>query len=633
MTTGEAHLRGRRGCPARGGLGAGVLAISALAAASIASSSTASAAGQPGETPAPLIVTPLSGLESGHIRVVVTALASEPGRVVLENLAASLGGREVAVESQSFSGYASRQAAADSSWAPPFVVALVYYWGEDAPQEILDGVHSLFKALPGRTTVYPVHYGEGRRTYTAPRTASDLAGGDLDTVPKIPGSRPTIARAVRFAAGEVAKEKAPLRFLILITDGRDHDLGEDPAGFSALGQQLLQAGIATEVVAFPAPLDRGLARRQIQALTQGARGRLLEARSTADLAGTIEAASLVFLDMVVATVKVPVAARLWSGDVPLRIETRYGGARAVGQTSIRLGGSLRWLLSLGILALAAAVAVSIFFGWPQRARQQRQEMLEHIERWVRAGVKPERMVVDLSRRFPEQVAWLKTLDPDQLDTARSPHLRTRAGRALLEQIQAKLAAAGDPAVTGSAESNLVGQLAMALSAGLSPADASERIRARLPDEDWSAFARLGFRDLTRLLKDASAQHPALGTPEGRRLVMDVQDALRESSVEGLSVAWLVRAAGPGPRGATLPLGQEETTLGRAEGAGVRLQEDSEVAARHAVVRLIDGRYAIAPAEGPVLVEGEPITAERPLADGETIQIGREVLVFKCVVAG
>ena len=231
------------------------------------------------------------------------------------------------------------------------------------------------------------------------------------------------------------------------------------------------------------------------------------------------------------------------------------------------------------------------------------------------------------------MSWLRSLDVDKLQSGHLPHLRTQAGRALLEQIQAKLVAARDPEGSASGQNDSVAQLAMAASAGLSAAETSDRIRARLPDEDWSAFARLSFRDVVRLLKESAGQHPELGTLKGRRMALDVQDALRESSGDGLIVAWLVRAAGPGHRGATLRLGEAETILGRAEGVGVRLVEDQEVAGRHAVVRLLDGQYRIAPADGTVIVEGETITAERPLADGETVQIGKEVLVFKCVVAG
>lgn len=580
-----------------------------------------------------LLVTPLGEPEGGQLTVLVTALESQSGRVVFDDVAASLAGRTAESRIQSFSEFAARQSALDPGWKPPFAGALVYYWGEDAPQEILDGVPRLFKALPPSTTVYAVHYAEGRRGFTTPRTAATLAGGDLDTVATLPSTRPGLSEPLRFAVGEISKEKVPLRFLILISDGRDHELGGDAAGFVALGRDLRQAGIATEVISFPAPMDQARNRQNLTALSETAGARLLEAHSPADLAGTIEGASLVFLDMVVLTVDVPTGARLWGGRVLLEIEARYGGTRAVGQTSVRLGSSLRWVLGLTILLVAAGLSVPLVFDWPKRTRHRRKTMLECIERWIRMGLPAERMVVDLSRRFPEEVAWLKDLDPDKLETAKVPHLRTKAGRSLLEQIQAKLAQARDPAREGHVGGGLVGQLALAVSAGLTPVEAAERIRARLPDEDWSAFARLGFREVARLLKDASAQYPDLGTLKGRRLVLDIQDALRDAGTDSLWVAWLVRAAGPGARGATLRLTDGETTIGRAEGSGVRLNQDGEVADRHAVVRLVDGHFVIAPAEGRVLVEGEAISEDRPLADGETIQVGREVLVFKCVVAG
>jgi hypothetical protein len=47
----------------------------------------------------------------------------------------------------------------------------------------------------------------------------------------------------------------------------------------------------------------------------------------------------------------------------------------------------------------------------------------------------------------------------------------------------------------------------------------------------------------------------------------------------------------------------------------------------------EGRARSAPAGGDFKVEGTPVTGQRPLTDGETIQIGSTFLVFKSASAG
>ena len=58
------------------------------------------------------------------------------------------------------------------------------------------------------------------------------------------------------------------------------------------------------------------------------------------------------------------------------------------------------------------------------------------------------------------------------------------------------------------------------------------------------------RSLSRLRK-AGQRYPILASPRSRGTALAIQDALRAQGGASLAVAWLVRAAGPGPRGETL----------------------------------------------------------------------------------
>jgi hypothetical protein len=95
-----------------------------------------------------------------------------------------------------------------------------------------------------------------------------------------------------------------------------------------------------------------------------------------------------------------------------------------------------------------------------------------------------------------------------------------------------------------------------------------------------------------------------------------------------SLGFLVRAEGPGLRGAALVLPEGRSLLGRGGGATLRLPEDATVTERHAELLVRSGEFVLAPLDGALEVGGAPVLGPRPLRDGESVALGSTRLVFK-----
>ncbi|MBV9851214.1 MAG: FHA domain-containing protein [Armatimonadetes bacterium] len=89
------------------------------------------------------------------------------------------------------------------------------------------------------------------------------------------------------------------------------------------------------------------------------------------------------------------------------------------------------------------------------------------------------------------------------------------------------------------------------------------------------------------------------------------------------------------------LAKPVTTIGRSELSDIGLYGDPQIAPTHAVIETLPAEkrhrlrhVADAPGQGrggpypPTVVNGQPVTAEQWLADGDTIQIGRRTLLFQ-----
>ena len=569
-----------------------------------------------------------------EILIAVGALQTGPGRAPMDRLRVEIGPGEVPIRIEPLNQpEADRDPTGPRRWTAPISVAMVFFWGESAPQEILDGVPNLFRRLPAGAMVSPLPYGEGFPSFVTPRSAANIAGGDLDTVPKIAGTRPVLVRAVRFAAREALKERNGLRFLLIVTDGRDYEMGINRNAFFQLGGELRKQGLVVQVVAFPTTSDGLRNAVNAEALAVGAGGRYLQARTMAELPGVIEAASLTFLDMKVVAIQPTLRQRIFGGQTPIRVSAIVDQRLLMATTTASLSRGLSWGLVLVIAAVCFVVPLGALALWRSLSGDSpdaTDALLDETQRLVRLGTPAERIVVALSRRFPKDIHRLARLNPADLPRGEFDLLRSRAGRAVLQQIQQVLAAS-DQGHEG--EADLASALAAAISARLPAAEAAVRLRARLPDRVWGAFARSDFAEVAGLLRDSASQHPALGTPQARHLVLQIQDALCKDRSEGTAVGWLVRASGSGRRGETLRLRNGQTSIGRSKGCQLTLSGDPSVSDHHALITEQAGSYSIAAGQGVVKVEGEIVTGTRRLADGDTLEIGSGAYVFKSAVAG
>ncbi|HEY0711265.1 MAG TPA: FHA domain-containing protein [Polyangia bacterium] len=560
-----------------------------------------------------------------NLTFAVGAQQATAGRVALERIGIAIDDSPASLAVEPYPEVASRRAAAGIK--PGIAVAVLFFWGQGAPQELLDGLPKLMSRLPPNTPVYPVPYGEGHPSFVTPRVASDIAGGELDTLALIPGERPVLARALRFAKQELLKDPTDIRFLIVVTDGRDAEQGADANSFYQLGQELLTDRLVVQVVSFPAAVEPSESLANAAAIARGANGRHLTASGPADLAAVIEAASLSYLDMKHVAVPIPFGLQVLGGRPKVTIDAQANGRPA----TLELRGAVaagphRWWFA-GLFALVA-VGVGV-----QLLRQARRptggpvrEMLDELERQVRLGTPANRIVLDLSRKFPELVERIARLDPDTLPEGEYLVLKSDAGRARLDEVREQLMPEGD-----ERGGDLVQELARAVEADSDPGEAAVRLRACLPDGICGAFARSSFRDIVKMLKDGSPRHPVLATAAARQLVLSIQDRLRSERGEAVIVGWLIRAGGPGRRGQTLPINRAGTVVGRDPGCEVSLVEDPQVAGRHAMIVEQAGVFLVRPLDGQVRVEAEVIPHERGLADGDTIELGAGAYVFKSVV--
>jgi hypothetical protein len=101
-------------------------------------------------------------------------------------------------------------------------------------------------------------------------------------------------------------------------------------------------------------------------------------------------------------------------------------------------------------------------------------------------------------------------------------------------------------------------------------------------------------------------------------------------VQGVFQPASVRVLRGWQEGREYPLAKNDNWLGRDEGADIALFRDMKVEKQHAVIRrTADGYHMLvqAPA-GQTLVNGYAVAGNRPLADGDRIQLGNIILRFQ-----
>jgi len=542
------------------------------------------------------------------------------------------------VSAQALSDWATAAAEASTSWRPPLAVGVVYLWVEGVPAGVLDGIHTFFQRIPSRTVVYPTIYGRLRQG-RARLTAAEISR--LDELPYLEGYRPNLIEAARLDVGDLAGDPAPLKILLLITDGRDFadPKGDGPGDFAALGKLIRKSGITPFVVGIPAPeADAAQAAANLRDLHDAAGGFLRVVDRVEDIENTIESLGQGLADLQRVQLQTPWTWRLF-GDahrVSARL-TAAGGQRLTADAGTLTAGAggLRWLM-LSIAALLLAGAVVLMFVIRRKrdaAPDDDDEALIALHDLVRRGMPPAQAAAELAHSHPDLLAVIADREDTLFSDPRFPYLKTRAGRRRVQEIREILAqkASDRPGLKGT----LAKALAEVLKNQMSPEEAARALSGRTTADSREAFVDLDMEQLTDALRLAAASHPTLNSPRARGVAMAIQDALRsgDNRAAGTAVGWLARAAGPGRRGETLRLVAPRSVLGSAPSCNVKLTEDPAVEPEHAELTLDADEFSIAPLGGPVKVEQQPVVQRQVLVDGETIEIGMSHYVFKCARIG
>lgn len=552
-------------------------------------------------------------LQPTSVQVEIDGAAAAPPRA-LENL------------------FAAAESATEKAQAPsPLAVGLVYLWVKDVPaamsDALLEGVTGFCRRLPSGTQAHATLY--GRKRQTIPKLKALELASTLHDVSFLSGDRPNLADAIRLGAKTLAGDESALKVLLVVTDGRDFadPTGEQPADFVALADELARTQVRLMLVSFPAPeADAEQSARNLSSLVGTGLQRVVEQPS--ELQSTLESLGQVLADLRLVRLEIPWTWRTWGGTHRLRLNLQINGklrAIDIGKVSLPAGRT-RWLLIVGGL-LGTLLLLGV--AWMMRARRTREpaeSLLDAANDLIEQGVTARRAIINLSRRFPREVANLAASEPALLAEAGYTALQTKAGRRRFEEMVALLKHRDE----GGLGDDLAAALAQVISEKLPAERAAVRLAAQVAEDELSTFSRLSLQDLASALRQAGERHPALSAPRARALALAIQEALRLPHTTVRSVGWLVRAAGPGKRGESLRLGKARVRLGRSPTCDINLEGDAQVAPEHAAISESQGQFLIEPLQGKVKVEDQPVTAPHPLHDGDTIEMGASRFVWKCV---
>ena len=546
-----------------------------------------------------------------------------------------------------FSEFAQTASEASQSWKSPLSVGLVYLWVKDIPagtaDAMLEGVGGFFRRIPARTNVYATLY--GRKRQPIPKLKASEIGGQLHDLGYISGDRPNLADAIRVALKALSSDESPFKVLLVVTDGRDStdSSGDSSADFGAVADEIAKAGVKLMVVSFPPPeADAEQSTKNLGDLTASgafrrATDQPIEVQSTLDSLGQSIA------DMRRVRLELPWSWRNLGGTHKLRLNlTSDGKRRALEVGKVTVAASMTWMLTLigiviGLLLVAAIIVVLLKRRGSSDdgpADEDENPVVGAAHALIQRGLSAQRALVELTRSHPNDVATLAELDASVFADERYPLFKTKAGRRRFEELQGLLShKSNDDTLLGA---DLAEVLAQSVAGQAAPDQVASSIAARVPEDQWGAFSRMGLDELARALRASGNRHPALATPRARGVALEIQAALRSegrSTNHSLTVGWLVRAAGQGKRGETLRLTSGRAIVGRGPGCEVRIEADTQVADQHAVISVRRGAFTIEPMQGTIKVETKPVSGRVPLGDGDTIEIGRGRYVFKCVSAG
>jgi hypothetical protein len=544
------------------------------------------------------------------------------------------------------SEYARRAAAEQPRWKSPLAVGLVYLWVKDIPagmaDAILEGIGGFCQRIPGRTHVYATLY--GRKRQPIPRLNAAEIAVQLHDIGFLGGDRPNLGDAIRLDLKALLGDESPFKVLLVVTDGRDHDdeTGEGSADFAALADEVERAGVKLMVVSFPSDdADAEESAKHLRALgSSGAIRRAVE--RPLGMQATLEALGQAIAELRRVRVDLPWGWRTFGGTRRIRLNvTTDGKERVLEVGSVSMKGGKPWLWALGVGLGLLVLGVGVWFYWRRRARGDEPNLAEEPPEVVAAthtlierGLPASRILLELTRSHPEEIASLPALDAATFADERLPLFRTRPGRRRLEELLALLSDRTSSDIQLGSE--LADILAHAVQGQAAPDQVASSIVARVPEDQWGRLSRMGLDELSRALRASGGRHPVLATPRARSVALEVQAALRSESRnvgQPVTVGWLVRAAGRGTRGQTLRLPPEGGVLGQASFCHVRLVDDEQTAARHASITMDAGGFFVEPLQGTVKVEGRSVSGRTHLGDGDTIEIGQSRYVFKCVSTG
>jgi hypothetical protein len=546
-----------------------------------------------------------------------------------------------------FSDFAQTAAEASATWKSPLAVGLVYLWVKDVPagtsDAILEGVGGFFRRIPGRSSVYVTFY--GRKRQPIPKLRASEIGGQLHDFGYIPGDRPNLADAIRVDLKALLGDESPFKVMLVVTDGRDYNdsSGDSSADFTAVADEINKAGVKLMVVSFPpTEVDAEQSTKNLGDLASaGAFRRATE--QPIEVQSTLESLGQTIADMSRVKLEIPWAWRTFGGTHKVRLNlTTEGKRRAIEVGKVTVPAGTTWLLLaigvvVGVLLIMVVVIVLV------RRRSSSDERFEDDDEQpvvtaahalIQRGLPAQRALVELTRSYPNDVGTLAELDPSVFLDERYPLFKTKAGRRRFEEIQALLTQkSNDDTLIGA---DLAEVLSQSIASQTAPDQVASSIAARVPEDQWSAFARLGLDELAKALRASGARHPVLASPRARGIALEIQAALRSESRttnKSLAVGWLVRTAGQGKHGQTLRLPEGRTVIGRSGDCQICLEGDPAVADQHAVISERRGAFFIEPMQGLIKVETKPVTGKQPLGDGDTIELGQGRYVFKCVSAG
>jgi hypothetical protein len=544
-------------------------------------------------------------------------------------------GQPVAASSvQSLSDWATAASEASQTWRPPLALGLVYLWVDGVPAGVLDGIHAFFQRIPSRTVVYPTIYGRLRQG-RARLTAGDISR--LDEIPYLEGYRPNMIEAIRLNLADLASDPAALKVLLVVTDGRDFadPKGEGPGDFAALGAELRHAGITVLVSRFRPEADAEQAAANLVDLRDATGGFLGSRDQPEELENTLESLGQSLADLERVDVAIPWTWRLLGNAH--RVSARFAAANGerftaeVGTVTVGAGLSraiFAVLALASLILLASSVAMRLRERNGPKTAPRLDAILASAHNLIRRGASPERAAEELTRVYPKAADLLANMDESLMSDARFPYLRTRPGRKRMKEIREILSRRqGD---SPSLSDVMARVLAEGITGNMSASAVAQKLSALTASEERAAFAALDLERLAEALRTVASVHPVLGTPRARGAVVSIQDALRseESRTFDVCVGWLVRAGGPGRRGETLKLGNERTVIGQGSACGIQISADPAIASAHAAISMEGGEFSIEPVGGSVKVEGETVNGRRTLVDGETIELGGGIYVYK-----